>query len=110
MNEFDEFKKELLKFGVTEVGAKLSQGVWASHRKKWAQDWLASQRQARESEQVAISAAAAERTATNAEATTRVTEESLQIAKSAKNAAWVAALAAIAAAIFAFLAYAQGKA
>lgn len=40
MPEYDGFIASLEALGEPEVRSKLSQGVWASKRKQWADDWL----------------------------------------------------------------------
>lgn len=40
MSEFEDFTKTLEALGKDKVRHMLSQGVWASRRKNWAQEWL----------------------------------------------------------------------
>ena len=40
MPDYDDFIASLETLGEPEVRSKLSQGVWASRRKQWVEDWL----------------------------------------------------------------------
>jgi hypothetical protein len=49
MNEYDEFISSLESLGEEQTRLKLSQGIWANRRRKWAEDWLSQQQASRAS-------------------------------------------------------------
>ena len=85
MSEYEDFIASLEALGEPEVRSKLSQGVWASRRKQWADDWLSKSEGARQEvrDELALS----------------ISKEANSIAKSALRVSKFAFVAAIAAAI-----------
>ena len=85
MPEYDDFIDSLEALGEGEVESKLSQGVWASRRKQWVEDWLAGNEASRQvaRDEMALS----------------LSKEANAIAKSAFRIARAAIVVAIAAAI-----------
>ncbi len=59
MPEYEDFIASLEALGEAEVKSKLSQGVWASRRKQWVEDWLvgneASRQEARDEMALSLS-------------------------------------------------------
>ena len=85
MSEYDDFVASLEAIGEPEVKSKLSQGVWASKRKQWAEDWLSKNEGVRQEvrDEMALS----------------ISKEANSIAKSALRVSKFALVAAITAAI-----------
>jgi hypothetical protein len=85
MAEYDEFIASLELLGEPEVRSQLSQGVWASRRKQWAEDWLSHTENSRQEarDEIALS----------------ISKEANSTAKSALRISKIALFAAIAAAI-----------
>lgn len=85
MSEYDDFIESLGALGEPEVRSRLSQGIWASRRKQWAEDWLSKNEGVRQEvrDEMALS----------------ISKEANSIAKSALRVSKFAFVAAIAAAI-----------
>ena len=85
MSEYDDFVASLEALGEPEVKSKFSQGVWASKRKQWVEDWLSKNEGVRQEarDEMALS----------------ISKDANSIAKSALRVSKFALVAAIAAAI-----------
>lgn len=88
MNDFDDFIRTLSSLGETEVREKLSQGVWSSRRKSWAENWLSDLETARANTladtELALSKEANE-----------IARSSLAVARSAKTIALAAVILSV---------------
>lgn len=85
MSEYDEFIASLQVLGESDVRSKLSQGVWASKRKQWVEDWLSQAESSRQEikDETALS----------------ISKEANSIAKSALRVSKFALISAVVAAI-----------
>lgn len=85
MPDYDDFIVSLEALGEPEVRSKFSQGVWASRRKQWVEDWLSQIEGSRQE--------------TRDEMALSISKEANSIAKSALRISKFALIAAIVAAI-----------
>lgn len=102
INEFPKFIEELEKLGEQQVALNLSRGIWASERKKCAQDWLKRQSDYRRDAREEAMLSAAERAsaaAENAASEARRANELASVANRHARNAWYAATVAAAAAV-----------
>lgn len=87
MIDAQELKRRLENVGVAKVRERLASHVYGSEEEGIVEEWLSSKEEEKE---------------------WRVTQEELNIARSAKRAAWIAAIAALLSALAALAAWLRG--